>query len=319
VQLRRADGTTRTMRPRHVVFAVGASPIPQVPELPGLDDFAGSVMHSEAYGSGVEWKGRKALVLGTGTSGHDVAQDLHACGADVTLLQRSPTYVCSLKEGQRVYSLYTQGMPVEDCDLLLTSMPFPVLVHAYQQSAAESKRQDQPLLDGLARAGFRLDFKENDPGFQMRYHQRGGGYYFNVGCSELIIAGKVRLIQFSDVERFVPEGARMRDGSVLPADLLVLATGYKSQHDVARILLGDEVAQRIGPVWGFDAGGELRNMWKRTPQKGLWFIAGSLAQCRIFSRFLALQIKACEVGLIPLQLPQRYTVGEEPRAAISAA
>ena len=319
VQLRRPDGTIRTMRPRHVVFAIGASPIAQIPQLPGLDSFAGKVLHSEAYTSGVEWRGRKALVLGTGTSGHDVSQDLESCGAHVTLMQRSPTYVCSLREGQRVYSLYTQGMPVDDCDLLLTSMPFPVMVRGYQLSAAESKRQDQPLLDGLARAGFRLDFKENDPGFQMRYHQRGGGYYFNVGCSELIIAGKVKLIQFSDVERFVPEGARMRDGSVLPADLLVLATGYKSQHEVARILLGDEVAQRIGPVWGFDAGGELRNMWKRTPQKGLWFIAGSLAQCRIFSRFLALQIKACEVGLIPLQLPQRHIVGEEPRAAISAA
>jgi putative flavoprotein involved in K+ transport len=266
----------------------------------------------------VTWKGRKAFVLGTGTSGHDVAQDLESCGAQVTLIQRRPTYVCSLREGQRVYALYTQGMPVDDCDLLLTSMPFPVLVRAYQLSAAQSKAQDQPLLDALEAAGFRLDFQENDPGFQMRYHQRGGGYYFNVGCSELIIAGKVKLLQYADVERFVPEGARLRDGRTLPADLLVLATGYKGQHDVARLLLGDEVADRIGPVWGFDAGGELRNMWKRTPQKGLWFIAGSLAQCRIFSRFLALQIKACEVGLLPLQLPADYLVPEEPGVALSA-
>jgi putative flavoprotein involved in K+ transport len=153
----------------------------------------------------------------------------------------------------------------------------------------------------------------------MRYHQRGGGYYFDVGCSELIIEGKVKLLQFSDIECFVPEGARLRDGSTVPAELLVLATGYKSQHEVARMLLGDEVAQRIGSVWGFDTAGELRNMWKRTPQKGLWFIAGSLAQCRIFSKFLALQIKACEVGLIPVQLPRKYIVGEEPRAAVSAA
>jgi len=307
------------MRPRHLVFAVGASPMPQVPELPGLEAFAGAVMHSEAYDSGVAWKGRKALVLGTGTSGHDVAQDLESCGADVTLIQRRPTYICSLKEGQRVYALYSQGMRVDDCDLLLTSMPFPVMVRGYQLSAAESRRQDAKLLEGLTRAGFRLDFQENDPGFQMRYHQRGGGYYFDVGCSELIIEGKVRLLQFADIERFVPEGARLRDGGTVPAELLVLATGYKSQHDVARMLLGDEVAQRIGPVWGFDAAGELRNMWKRTPQKGLWFIAGSLAQCRIFSRFLALQIKACEEGLIPLQLPSQYTVGEELRAEVSAA
>lgn len=307
VQLRRADGTLRTMRPRHLVFAIGASPIAHAPELPGVDAFTGTVMHSEAYTSGTAWKGRKALVLGTGTSGHDVAQDLQACGAQVTLIQRSPTYICSLKEGQRVYSIYTHGLPVDECDLLLTSLPFPVLVRSYQLAALESRRQDEKLLEGLTAAGFRLDFQENDTGFQMRYHQRGGGYYFNVGCSDLIIQRKIGLIQFSDIERFVAEGARMRDGSTEPADLLVLATGYLSQQEVARRLLGDAVAERIGPVWGFDDGGELRNMWKRTPQKGLWFIAGSLAQCRIFSKFLALQIKACEVGLLPMALPTHTT------------
>jgi hypothetical protein len=81
--------------------------------------------------------------------------------------------------------------------------------------------------------------------------------------------------------------------------LLVLATGYKNQQEVARAALGDAIADRIGPVWGFDAGGELRNMWRPTPQPGLWFSAGSLAQCRIYSRYLALQIKAQEVGLAP--------------------
>ena len=94
------------------------------------------------------------------------------------------------------------------------------------------------------------------------------------------------------------EGARLRDGSIVPAEILVLATGYKNQQDTARVYLGDAIANRIGPVWGFDDGGELRNMWRRTAQPGLWFTAGSLAQCRIFSRYLALQIKAMEEGLL---------------------
>ena len=92
--------------------------------------------------------------------------------------------------------------------------------------------------------------------------------------------------------------AKLRDGNILPADLLVLATGYKNQQDTVRAYLGDAVADRVGPVWGFDDGGELRNMWRRTAQPGLWFTAGSLAQCRIFSRYLALQIKALEEGLL---------------------
>jgi putative flavoprotein involved in K+ transport len=303
VELRRADGSLRGMRPRHLVFAIGASPIAAVPKLPGLDAFAGTVMHSESYITGTPWRGKKALVLGTGTSGHDVAQDLTAAGAHATIIQRSPTYVVSLKEAQNVYKIYTQGIPVEDCDLIGTSYPYPTLLRAYQAATDESTRNDKKLLDDLAAAGFRLDVQPNDYGFQLRYLERGGGYYFNVGCSNLIIDGKVKLMQYDDIDRFVAEGARMRDGSTVPADLIVLATGYLSQQEVARRLLGDEIADRIGPVWGFDEGGELRNMWRRTQQKGLWFHAGSLAQCRIFSRFLALQIKACEAALIPLAPP----------------
>lgn len=51
--------------------------------------------------------------------------------------------------------------------------------------------------------------------------------------------------------------------------------------------------------WGFGDGFELRNMYARTNQPGLWFIAGSLAQCRINSKYLALQIKAIEKGMLP--------------------
>jgi len=112
------------------------------------------------------------------------------------------------------------------------------------------------------------------------------------------VDGRVGLVQWDSIERFVPEGARLKDGSTVPAELLVLATGYKNQQETVRAALGDAVADRIGTVWGFDAGGELRNMWRPTPQPGLWFTAGSLAQCRIYSKVLALQIKAREVGLV---------------------
>jgi len=89
---------------------------------------------------------------------------------------------------------------------------------------------------------------------------------------------------------------------VLAADLIVLATGYKGQEHLVEKLFGPDVATRLGPIWGFGDGQELRNMFTRTPQPGLWLIAGSLAQCRIYSKYLALQIKACEEGLLPLTL-----------------
>jgi cation diffusion facilitator CzcD-associated flavoprotein CzcO len=298
VTLKHSDGSTRIMHPRHLIFATGVSSIPHFPKLPGLDDFKGEISHSGSFANAENWRGKKALVLGSGTSGHDVAQELQAHGADATLIQRSSTYVVSLKEAQSVYAIYQEGIPFEDCDLLATSMPYPVLQRSYQISTTKGREIDKVILDRLAAKGFKLYFGEDETGFQMMYLRRGGGYYFNVGCSDLIVDGKVGLMQFDDIERFVTDGAKLRDGSVTKADLLVLATGYKNQQDTVRAYLGDDIANAVGPVWGFDDNGELRNMWKRTAQPGLWFTAGSLAQCRIFSRYLAIQIKALEEGLL---------------------
>ena len=130
------------------------------------------------------------------------------------------------------------------------------------------------MLDGLERRGFRLDFGEGGTGWSFKYLTRGGGYYFNVGCSDLIVSGEIKLAQFSDIEGFVAEGARMKSGETIAADLVVLATGYKKQEELVKKLFGEEVAQRIGPIWGFGEDQEMRNMFTRTAQPGLWFIAG---------------------------------------------
>ena len=163
----------------------------------------------------------------------------------------------------------------------------------------QSKQFDKELLDGLTAVGFKLDYGEDDTGWQFKYLTRGGGYYFNVGCSDLIVKGDIALRQFADIEHFVADGAQMKDGSVIGADLVVLATGYKRQEELVRKLFGDEVTDRVGAIWGFGEAQELRNMYTRTGQPGLWLIAGGLAQCRIGSKHLALQIKAIEEGLLP--------------------
>jgi putative flavoprotein involved in K+ transport len=312
IAVHRSDGTQRVLRPRHVVFAVGVSSIPVRPELAGLDSFAGTVMHSGAYTDGGEWAGRKALVVGTGNSGHDVAHDLSASGAAVTLVQRSPTYVISIEEANKAYGLYDEGPPIEDCDLLVTASPYPVLLRTCQMLTAESRQADQALRDALSARGFRLHDGPDDSGHFMLYLRRGGGYYFNVGASDMIADGRIDVLQFADIERFVAEGARLKNGSVRSADLIVLATGYLNQGDVVRAHLGDDIAQRIGPVWGYGEDGELRNMWRRTAQPGLWFTAGSLAQSRIYSKYLAMQIKACEEGLLSRSLDTDAAQSEGP-------
>ena len=303
VPLQRADGTKRTLHPRHIVLATGVSGIPNLPDIPSLRSFRGKVLHSSQYGDGEAWKGASAIVIGTGNSGHDIAQDLYSSGAKVRLVQRSPTLIVNIEpSAQLPYALYDEGPPLEDCDLITMSVPLALAWKTHQIHTARAKQLDQPLLERLERVGFKLDFGEEGTGWQFKYLTRGGGYYFNVGCSDLVAEGKIGLAQFSEIAEFVAEGARMRSGETLAADLIVLATGYKGQEVLVRKLFGEEVADRVGPIWGFGDGQELRNMFTRSGQPGLWFIAGSFAQCRIYSRYLALQIKACEAGLLPRQL-----------------
>jgi cation diffusion facilitator CzcD-associated flavoprotein CzcO len=286
------------MRPRHIVMATGVSGIPNRPDIPGLENFTGTIMHSSQYEDGEAWNGKKAIVIGTGNSGHDIAQDLHSSGTKVTLVQRSSTLITNIEpSAQLAYATYNEGT-LEDNDLIASSMPLTLARRSHVLLTEQSKNLDKPLLDGLERVGFKLDFGDGGTGWQFKYLTRGGGYYFNVGCSDLVAAGKIALQQFADIDTFVAGGARMKSGETIAADLIVLATGYKPQEHLVRQLFGDEVTARVGPIWGFGEGQELRNMYARTPQPGLWFIAGSLAQCRINSKYLALQIKAIEEGLL---------------------
>jgi putative flavoprotein involved in K+ transport len=297
VTLRRA-GEKRVMHPRHVVLATGVSGIPNIPDIPGLKNFAGKTVHSSGYDDGENWKGKRALVIGTGNSGHDIAQDLYSSGAEVTLVQRSSTLVVSIEpSAQLVYTPYNEGT-LEDNDLIAVSMPLKVARKSHALTTEKSKALDKDLLDGLRQVGFKLDFGEDNTGWQFKYLTRGGGYYFNVGCSDLVIRREIALKQFADIDTFVAEGARMKSGEVVAADLIVLATGYRPQEELVRKLFGEAVTNRVGTIWGFGDTQELRNMYVRTGQPGLWFIAGGLAQCRIGSKQLALQIKAIEEGLI---------------------
>jgi len=298
VTLRRG-GETRIMHPRHVVLATGVSGIPNIPDIPGLKNFGGQIVHSSGYDDGENWKGKRALVIGTGNSGHDIAQDLHSSGATVTMVQRSSTLIVSIEpSAQLVYSPYNEGT-LEDNDLVAVSMPLKIARKSHALTCDKSKALDKDLLEGLRQIGFKLDFGDDNTGWQFKYLTRGGGYYFNVGCSDLLVKGEIALKQFSDIDTFVAEGAKMNSGEIIPADLIVLATGYRPQEELVQKLFGDEVTKRVGTIWGFGETQELRNMYVRTGQTGLWFIAGGLAQCRIGSKQLALQIKAIEEGLLP--------------------
>jgi cation diffusion facilitator CzcD-associated flavoprotein CzcO len=291
-------GSRRTLHPRHIVLATGVSGVPLRPELPGLDDFRGTALHTADYVDGHEFDGRRVLVVGSGASGHDVSHDLHSHGAEVTMMQRSPTIVTSVEAANNVYSaLYTSGRQTDECDLIGMSGTYPLLTRYTPTVTKRVAELDKELLDGLHAVGFETHFGEGDMGYPMEFRKRGGGYYLDVGGSQLLIEQKVSLIHARDVDHVTATGVELADGSALEFDVIIFATGYKSIQEGVRRLLGSEIADRVGPVWGLDAEGELRNMARRTAQEGLWFLGGGFPETRKHSRHLALQILAVERGI----------------------
>lgn len=298
----RRNGEERTIRCKHLVAAIGVSgAIPNRPDIPGLADFSGDVRHSGEYTRGAEYTGKNCLVIGTGNSAHDVAQDLSVNGAaSVALYQRSPTCVVSLEPSAiSVFKIYSEGPSVDDMDLVTSALPYDVLLNTYQYMTKRHAEQDRPLIEALNKVGFETYYGNDDTGFHMMYLRGEGGYYINVGCSDLIIEGKVGVVQHRDADRFVAEGLLMKDGTVRPLDLVVLATGFRNMQEGIRRLVGDEIADKVGPIWGFDQDWQMRSMWRRTPQDGFWVMGGALIDARLNSRYLALEIKADLLGLLP--------------------
>jgi cation diffusion facilitator CzcD-associated flavoprotein CzcO len=301
VTLRRGDGSTRVLHPRHVVLATGVFGAARRIEMPGAEKFAGRILNAAEYRGEEKAHNMRVLVIGTGSSAHDVAQDLHSKGAKVTMLQRSSTCVVSVEPGAtKAYSIYSEhGAPVEDCDMISNSFPFPLLAELHKEMTRHIAQLDAELLEGLRNAGFALNFGDDGSGFLMSFFRHGGGYYINVGASQLIIKGEIKIKQGTEVQDLHEKTVRFSDGTTQDFDMIVVAIGYQNMQESIRTIFGDEVANRVGPVWGFDEEGELRAMWKRTGQRGFWIAGGSLQQCRPFSKYLALQIKGDQIGLLP--------------------
>jgi len=307
------NGKPMTLRPRHLVLATGMSAVPNLPEIPGMETFKGDLHHSSRHPGPDAYKGKKAVVIGSNNSAHDIAAALWELGADVTMIQRSSTHVArsDMLMDLALGGLYSEsavkaGITTDKADLLFASLPYKILPSLQVPVYAEMKKRDADFYARLEKAGFMLDFGDDDSGLFLKYLRRGSGYYIDVGASGLVADGKIKLKSGVAVERVKEHSVAFSDGSELPADLIVFATGYGSMNGWAAQLISKEVADKVGKCWGLgsdtrkDPGpweGELRNMWKPTHQEALWFHGGNLHQSRHFSQFLSLQLKARMEGI----------------------
>ena len=307
------DGAELTLRPKQLVMATGMAGKPEVPEIPGMDVFRGDQHHSSQHPGPDAYEGKRCVVIGSNNSAHDICAALWEAGAaEVTMVQRSSTHIVRSESlmGLGMRALYSEeavanGVTTERADTIFASMPYRIMHEAQIPLYAQIREQDCELYDRLERAGFLLDFGDDESGLFMKYLRRGSGYYIDVGASELVAEGHIKLV-VGTVDHLTEDAVVMADGTALPADLVVYATGYGSMNGWVADLISQDVADKVGKVWGLgsdttkDPGpweGEQRNMWKPTQQEALWFHGGNLAQSRHYSLHLALQLKARVEGI----------------------
>ena len=306
------DGKPLTLRPKHLVLATGMSGKPNIPELPGQDVFLGDQHHSSAHPGPDAYAGKRCVVIGSNNSAFDICGALWENHADVTMVQRSSTHIVKSDTLMDIGlgDLYSEravaaGVTTEKADLIFASLPYRVM-HTFQIPLYEQMAErDKDFYQRLEAAGFDHDWGDDGSGLFMKYLRRGSGYYIDVGAADLVADGEVKLAH-GQVDHLTEEAVVLADGTELPADLVVYATGYGSMNGWAADLISQEVADRVGKVWGLgsdtakDPGpweGEQRNMWKPTQQEAMWFHGGNLHQSRHYSLYLALQLKARFEGI----------------------
>ncbi len=306
------NGEAVTLRPVHLVLATGMSGKPSIPTLPGQEVFRGEQHHSSHHPGPDQYVGKRAVVIGSNNSAHDICKALYENYVDVTMVQRSSTHIVksdSLME-LGLGDLYSEravaaGMTTEKADLTFASLPYRIMADFQRPIYDAIRLRDKDFYARLEAAGFDLDFGDDDSGLFMKYLRRGSGYYIDVGACELIADGSIKLAH-GEVDRLTEDSVILADGTELPADVVVYATGFGSMNGWAADLISQEVADRIGKVWGLGSGttkdpgpweGEQRNMWKPTQQPNLWLHGGNLHQSRHYSLYLALQLKARYEGL----------------------
>jgi putative flavoprotein involved in K+ transport len=301
------DGETVTLNPKQLVFATGMSGKANVPSFPGADEFEGDQHHSSKHPGPEAYAGRRAVVIGSNNSAHDICAALWEHGADVTMVQRSSTHIVRSDSLMDIAlgDLYSEravaaGVTTDRADTIFASLPYRILPQFQIPVYQKIKERDADFYARLEKAGFDLDWGDDDSGLFLKYLRRGSGYYIDVGASELVADGKIKLVR-GQVDRLTKNAVVLSDGTELEADLVVYATGYGSMNGWVADLAGQEMADRVGKCWGLGSGttkdpgpweGEQRNMWKPTQQPGLWFHGGNLHQSRYYSLFLALQLKA---------------------------
>lgn len=301
----RRDDETLTMRARHVVIAVGNMGVaPQVPQYANRDLFNGDVLHGIQWKNAQPWAGKRGVVIGSGNTAHDVIADMaNANFESITMIQRSKTFLLPVPTfAGLVDPVYNEDTPLALSDRILMSYPLPIQRLVAMNGIAMMADQQKDYFDRVEATDFKIE-RYGDLWGSCIY-DREGGHFFDLGSSELIVNGTVKVRSGPDAlpVAYTETGVELGDGSTLDADLIVFATGYSNNIlSTAKRFFGEDVGSSLREFWQCDEEGELRGAWRYTGHPRIWYTGHGYAHARFYSRFVAMHIKS-EVDGKPIEM-----------------
>ncbi|KAJ7267699.1 hypothetical protein B0H12DRAFT_1098435 [Mycena haematopus] len=167
-----------TLHPAHIVLAAGLLGAPRIPSISDTDLFHGTTVHASAYAGGKDYVGKRALVVGAGTSSADICQDLAFHGAaEVTMLQRSTTCVVSVENVARmVERMWPADVPTDVADFKSQAMPILLWREMAKARTEQMWAEEAETHKGLREAGLSLNMGKDGSGQYPLVFEKFGGY-----------------------------------------------------------------------------------------------------------------------------------------------
>jgi len=199
-----------------------------LPELPGLQNFMGRVIHPQKWPNELEYEGKRVLVIGSGATAVTIVPALADKAAHVTMLQRSPSYIMSLPRKDAI-AIWLQRWLGAERGYELTRRKNILLQTGLYQFCQRFPRQARKLIRSLTVKQLPEDYPV-DRHFKPRYDPWDQRLCF-VPSGDLFRAireGKASVVT-DRIETFTPRGVRLASGQELEADIIVTATGLRLQ------------------------------------------------------------------------------------------
>ncbi|MEM9620262.1 MAG: NAD(P)/FAD-dependent oxidoreductase [Pseudomonadota bacterium] len=198
------------------------------PEFAGMEDYRGTVVHPQHWPEDLDYSNKKVVVIGSGATAMTLVPSMADTAAQVTMLQRSPTYVVSRADEDKIANTLRKILPETWAYAITRFKNVQMQRYVYNRTRTNPERVKKMLLK-LVRQALGPDY-DVDKHFTPKYNPWDQRLCLipNADLFKSIRQGKTRVVT-DTIDRIVPEGVKLASGEVLEADILVTATGLNLQ------------------------------------------------------------------------------------------